>query len=79
MNALSGRLGESLDLYADVLLNPTFPDKELERLRGQTLAAIQQEKAQPQAIINRVAPQAAVRRGPRVRESGLRAPAPRRQ
>ncbi len=56
MNALSGRLGESLDLYADVLLNPTFPDKELERLRGQTLATISQEKAQPAAIINRVAP-----------------------
>lgn len=56
INALSNRLGESLDLYADLLLNPTFPDKELERLRGQTLATIQQEKAQPQAIINRVAP-----------------------
>ncbi len=35
---------------------PTFPDNELERLRGQTLAAIQQEKAQPPAIISRVAP-----------------------
>jgi len=56
MNALSARLGESLDLYADVLLNPTFPDKELERLRGQTLAGIQQEKAQPAAAINRIAP-----------------------
>ena len=56
MNALSNRLGESLDLYADVLLNPTFPDKELERLRGQTLATIGQEKAQPSGIINRVGP-----------------------
>ncbi|HEY6126340.1 MAG TPA: pitrilysin family protein, partial [Steroidobacteraceae bacterium] len=56
MNALSNRLGESLELYADVLLNPTFPEKELERLRGQTLATIQQEKAQPPAIINRVMP-----------------------
>ena len=56
MNALSGRLNESLDLYADVLLNPVFPDKELERLRGQTLATIQQEKAQPAAMINRVLP-----------------------
>ncbi len=56
MNALSNRLGESLELYADVLLNPTFPAKELERLRGQTLATIQQEKAQPLAIINRVMP-----------------------
>ncbi|HEU5137556.1 MAG TPA: pitrilysin family protein [Steroidobacteraceae bacterium] len=56
MSALSNRLGESLELYADVLLNPTFPAKELERLRGQTLATIQQEKAQPLAIINRVMP-----------------------
>jgi zinc protease len=56
MNALSARLGDSLDLYSDVLLNPTFPDKELDRLRGQTLATISQEKAQPAAIINRVVP-----------------------
>ncbi|MEO8016927.1 MAG: pitrilysin family protein [Pseudomonadota bacterium] len=56
MNALSGRLPDSLELYADVLLNPTFPEKELERLRGQTLATIQQEKAQPAAMINRVMP-----------------------
>ena len=56
MNALSARLPESLDLYADVLLNPTFPDKELDRLRGQTLATIQQEKAQPTGMISRVLP-----------------------
>ena len=56
MNALSARLGESLELYGDVLMNPDFPEKELERLRGQTLATIQQEKAQPQAIINRLLP-----------------------
>jgi zinc protease len=56
MNALTARLAESLDLYADVLLNPTFPESELERLRGQVLAGIQQEKAQPAAMINRVAP-----------------------
>ena len=56
INALSVRLAESLDLYADVLLNPTFPDKELERLRGQTLATIGQEKAQPGGIIGRVTP-----------------------
>jgi zinc protease len=56
MNALSARLNESLDLYADVLLNPTFPDKELERLRGLTLATIQQEKVNPSSMINRVMP-----------------------
>jgi zinc protease len=56
MNALSNRLPESLELYADVLLNPTFPANELERLRGTTLATIQQEKAQPSATINRIMP-----------------------
>ena len=56
MNALSNKLGESLDLYTDLLLNPTFPSKELDRLRGQTLATIQQEKVQPQAAITRVLP-----------------------
>src|SRR6187399_2131065 len=56
MNALTGRLAESLELYADVVLNPTFPDKELDRLRGQTLATIQQEKAQPTGVISRVLP-----------------------
>ena len=55
---------ESLDLYADVLLNPTFPDKELERLRGQTLATIQQEKAQPHGHHQSRDAGAAVRRGP---------------
>src|SRR5204862_5022127 len=56
LNALSTRLDDSLDLYADVLLNPTFPAKELERLRGQTLAGIQQEKVAPNGMIGRVTP-----------------------
>jgi zinc protease len=56
MNALSNRLGDSLELYADLLMNPTFPAKELDRIRGQTLAGIQQEKAQPAALIGRVLP-----------------------
>jgi zinc protease len=56
MNALSNRLGDSLELYADLLMNPTFPSKELDRIRGQTLAGIQQEKAQPASLIGRVLP-----------------------
>jgi zinc protease len=56
MNALSSKLGESLDLYADVMTNPTFPSKELDRLRGQTLATIQQEKANPAASVQRILP-----------------------
>jgi zinc protease len=56
MNMLSSKLADSLELYTDVLLNPTFPQRELDRLRGQTLAAIQQEKTQPAGAANRLLP-----------------------
>jgi zinc protease len=56
MNLLSSKLESSLDLYTDVLLNPTFPARELERLRGQLLAGISQEKTQPQGIGRRLLP-----------------------
>ena len=56
LNAITTRMPESLDLFADVLLNPTFPEKELPRLKSQTLAAIQQQKAQPRGIASRLFP-----------------------
>jgi len=56
LNALTAKLTPSLDLYAEVLLNPSFPTKELERLRKLQLAAIQQEKAQPTGIATRLYP-----------------------
>jgi zinc protease len=56
LNAITTRLPESLDLFADVLLNPTFPEKELPRLKSQTLATIQQQKAQPRGIASRLFP-----------------------
>ncbi len=33
-----------LDLTVDILLNPTFPQSEWERVRGQTLAALRSER-----------------------------------
>ena len=51
LNALSTRLSESLDLYADVLLNPTFPAKELERLRGY----LDKQLANLQGVVARLA------------------------
>ncbi|SFF51383.1 zinc protease [Fontimonas thermophila] len=57
LNALKARLEPSLDLFADVLLRPRFDARELERLRQQQLAAIQQEKAQPYGIASRLYPQ----------------------
>ncbi len=41
---LADDLGATLDLAGDILINPTFPDVEWERLHGQTLAALQAEK-----------------------------------
>ncbi|MFQ6005744.1 MAG: M16 family metallopeptidase [Woeseia sp.] len=56
LSALEENLDESLDLYADVILNPVFPQKELDRLRKATLARIKQEKTQPIGIAIRVVP-----------------------
>ncbi len=56
LNALKAKLEPSLDLFADVLLRPSFPENELERLRQQLLAGIQQEKAQPNGIASRIYP-----------------------
>ena len=40
----------SLDLLADIVRNPAFAPGEVERLRGQQLAAIASEMTQPQGI-----------------------------
>lgn len=57
MSALKSKLDKSLNLFADVVLNPSFPQKELDRLKKQTIAAIQREKATPVQMALRVFPQ----------------------
>jgi len=39
-----------LDLLSDVVLNPTFTEDEIERLRKQTLAGIKQKKDDPESV-----------------------------
>jgi len=56
ISALKENLDESLELYADIVLNPAFPQKELDRLRKARLARIKQEKTQPIGIALRVLP-----------------------
>ncbi len=56
LSALKENLDKSLDLFADVILNPSFPPEELERLRKQRLARIQQEKVRPVTMALRVFP-----------------------
>jgi zinc protease len=46
-----------LEIYADVILNPSFPEEELERQRQQRLAQIQREKTTPVQMGIRVFPQ----------------------
>jgi zinc protease len=44
----------TLDILADLLVNPTFPEKGLERLRAQRLVALTQANALPGAVNSRV-------------------------
>ena len=57
LSALKENLDASLDIYADVILNPAFAREELERLRRLQIAQIQQEKNTPQSMALRVVPQ----------------------
>ncbi len=56
VNALKARLLPSLDLWADVVLNPVFPAEELDRQRQQVLGQINQEKSQPVQMGIRILP-----------------------
>ncbi len=56
LSALSDKLAPSFDIFADVILNASFPQSELERLRGLALAGLRQEKNRPNAMALRVLP-----------------------
>ncbi|GAC1604028.1 MAG: pitrilysin family protein [Ramlibacter sp.] len=56
MNALKATLPAAIDIYADLVLHPAFPDREFERVRRERMAAIQREKSDPQATAWRVLP-----------------------
>ena len=57
LSALKENLEPSLELFADVVLNPSFPDEEFQRLKKLQLDAIQREKVQPFTMALRVFPQ----------------------
>ncbi len=56
LSALTERLAESLDLYAEVILRPSFPEQELERLKRLAVAGIRQEMSTPVATGMRLLP-----------------------
>src|SRR5690606_25862488 len=45
IRVLSHQLDAALEIMADVMLSPTFPADELERVRARRLTAIQAEKS----------------------------------
>ena len=52
LQTLTKNLDKALDIYADVIVNPTFPEKEFTSLRGRSLVGLRQQKANPNAIAN---------------------------
>lgn len=50
LNVPVQRLAEALPLLADVALRPTFPDKELERLRQERLTLLLQARDDPSSV-----------------------------
>jgi predicted Zn-dependent peptidase len=56
LDALADQVVPSLKLMADIAQNPAFRAADVERLRGQWLAGIEQEKAQPMSMALRVLP-----------------------
>jgi zinc protease len=56
MNALKSNYDKSLDLYADILLHPTFPQKDFDRIKSQELLSIKQEQVEPSSMGMRIMP-----------------------
>lgn len=54
--ALKMNLDKSLELFADVVLNPAFRQADFERLKRQQLASIQQEAFSPNTMAVRIFP-----------------------
>src|SRR5208283_2057382 len=54
LNTLKSTMDKSLDIYADLILHPAFPQKEFERIQKERIAGIKREKVTPQAMALRV-------------------------
>jgi zinc protease len=56
LSTLTATLDRALTVYADVILNPSFPEADFKRLQKQLIAAIQQERTEPVSMALRVFP-----------------------
>jgi len=57
LSTLKETLDPALDIFADVVLNPAFPQADFQRQQRQRVARIQREKVQPVQMALRVFPQ----------------------
>lgn len=57
LSLLKTEMDASLDLFADVILNPAFPEQDFNRLKQQVLVGIQREKVTPIQMALRVFPE----------------------
>lgn len=56
MSCLKTNFDASMALFTDVLMNPSFPQKEFDRVKKEQLLAIEQEKANPGRLSRRILP-----------------------
>jgi len=56
VSALTERLDESVQLLADVVRNPQFPQAEIDRVRKEWIASIAREKTSPETLAYRILP-----------------------
>jgi zinc protease len=56
LNALNDQLQPSMSLFADIVRNPAFKAADIDRVRGQWLAGIAQEKTEPTGLALRTLP-----------------------
>lgn len=52
LKTLSKNINATLDIFQDILLNPTFPEKEFDLNKTQLLTSFLQQKDQPTAVAN---------------------------
>src|SRR3990172_6249224 len=52
LRSLAKHLDRALDVYADVIVNPVFPQTEFDRLKNQRLTSLIQQKDRPTSIAN---------------------------
>jgi len=54
LQTLKEHLSTAVDIYSDVILHPTFPQQEFERVKKELLTSLIQQRDQPAAVATRV-------------------------